>query len=162
MKFFATALVFAATALAMPHTGNGAEGSGDGVGGGNGGNIKFPVKKDTTVEQAQAKCGNDAKVSCCNKSTYTHDITTANTGPLAGVLQTALGGGPGGDGLGLFGQCNDISANVPVLNVVGGGIDQLVEQKCKQNIACCQNNDSEANGNLVGVAVPCVALGSLL
>jgi hypothetical protein len=68
---------------------------------------------------------------------------------------------------------------VPVLNVVGGGVDQLVEQKCKQNIACCQNTHSEAvcvfpefpvdaslthqqNGNLVGVAAPCVALGSLL
>jgi len=36
------------------------------------------------------------------------------------------------------------SLTVPVLNIVGGGIDQLVEQKCKQNIACCQNTDSEA------------------
>ncbi|KAJ5994710.1 conidial hydrophobin Hyp1/RodA [Penicillium waksmanii] len=160
MKFFATALVFAAAALAMPHS-TGAEGSGDGVGGGNS-NVQFPVKKETTIQQAQAKCGNDAKVNCCNKATYTHDITTANTGPLAGVLQTALGGGPGGDGLGLFGQCNDISANVPVLNVVGGGVDQLVEQKCKQNIACCQNDGAQANGNLVGVALSCVALGSLL
>lgn len=103
MKFFATALVFAATALAMPH-------SGDGVGGGDS-SFKFPVDKSTTIEQAQAKCGNDAKVSCCNKATYTHDINTANVGPLAGVLQTALGGGPGGDGLGLFGQCNDIAAS---------------------------------------------------
>lgn len=36
------------------------------------------------------------------------------------------------------------SLTVPVLNVVGGGLDQLVEQKCKQNIACCQNTNSEA------------------
>ncbi|KAJ5100100.1 conidial hydrophobin Hyp1/RodA [Penicillium argentinense] len=157
MKFFATALVLAATAMALPHDG----GSGDSAGSGNS-NVQFPIGNKYTVEQAQAKCGNDAKVSCCNKATYTHDITTANTGPLAGVLGTALGGGPGGDGLGLFGQCNDISANVPVLNVVGGGVDQLINQKCKQNIACCQNTDSNAEGNVVGVAVPCVALGSLL
>ncbi|KAJ5578795.1 conidial hydrophobin Hyp1/RodA [Penicillium hispanicum] len=147
MKFFATAILFAATAMALP--------SGDGP-------VKFPVQKGTTLQQAQAKCGNDAKVNCCNKATYTHDVTTTDKGLLAGVLQNALGGGPGGDGLGLFGQCNDISANVPVLNVVGGGIDQLVEQKCKQNIACCQNDGAQANGDIVGVAVPCVALGSLI
>lgn len=70
---------------------------------------------------------------------------------------------------------------VPVLDVVGGQVDQLVNKKCAQNIACCQNSDSNAvrapfvprslieylltitqNGNLVGVAVPCVALGSLV
>jgi len=73
--------------------------------------VKYPIGGKTTLSEAQAKCGNDAKVYCCNKATYTHDITTVNQGPLAGVLQSALGGGPGGDGLGIFGQCNDISAN---------------------------------------------------
>lgn len=97
MKFFATALLFAATVVALPSNGDS--------------KVAFPVKHDTTVEQAQAQCGNDAKVSCCNKATYTHDINTENKGPLAGVLASALGGGPGGDGLGLFGQCNDISAS---------------------------------------------------
>jgi hypothetical protein len=100
MKFFASALVLAATAMALPQPSEG----------GNGG-VKFPVGPKTTLSEAQAKCGNDAKVSCCNKATYTHDITTVNQGVLAGVLASALGGGPGGDGLGLFGQCNDISAN---------------------------------------------------
>ncbi|KAJ5925768.1 conidial hydrophobin Hyp1/RodA [Penicillium verhagenii] len=153
MKFIPTVLVLAATAVALPQHG------GDG-------NI-FPVSNGMTVEQAQAKCGNDATVSCCNKTTYSKDITTSNNGPLAGVLQSALGGGPGGNGLGLFGQCNDLSLNsvslsLPVLNVVGGGIDQLINQKCKQNIACCQNTESNANGDLIGVAIPCVALGSLI
>ncbi|KAJ5764771.1 conidial hydrophobin Hyp1/RodA [Penicillium odoratum] len=148
MKFFATAFFLAVTAVALPQPG------GDG-------NI-FPVKKDMTLSQAQAKCGNDAKVSCCNKSTYTHDINTTNSGLLAGVLQSALGGGPGGDGLGLFGQCNDLSLNVPVVDLVEGGLQNLVNQKCKQNIACCQNTGSNANGDLIGVAIPCVALGSLL
>lgn len=73
--------------------------------------VLFPVGNQYTLDQAQAKCGNDAKISCCNKVTYTHDINTADIGPLAGVLQDASGGGRGGDGLGLFGQCNDLSAN---------------------------------------------------
>lgn len=102
MKFFASALLLAATAMALPQPGDGGAG---------GSNVKFPVGHKTTLSEAQAKCGNDAKVSCCNKATYTRDITNVNQGPLAGVLQSALGGGPGGDGLGLFGQCNDISAN---------------------------------------------------
>ncbi|KAJ5948391.1 conidial hydrophobin Hyp1/RodA [Penicillium verhagenii] len=148
MKFITTALIFAATAVALPQSGSD-------------GNI-FPVSNGMTVEQAQAKCGNNSTVSCCKKTTYTKDITTSNNGPLAGVLQSALGGGPGGDGLGLFGQCNDLSLNIPVLNVVGGGVDQLINQKCKQNIACCQNTESNADGDLIGVAIPCVALGSLI
>ncbi|KAJ5167553.1 conidial hydrophobin Hyp1/RodA [Penicillium canariense] len=154
MQFFTSALLFAAAAMALPQSGDGVASQGD--------NIKFPVKQGTTFEQANAKCGNDAKVSCCNKATYTHDIVTENSGPLAGVLQTALGGGPGGDGLGLFGQCNDLNLNVPVVNLVPTNLQGLVEQKCKQNIACCQNNHAEANNNVVGLAVPCVALGSLL
>lgn len=134
MKFFATALVFAAAALAMPHS-PGAEGSGDGVGGGDS-NVKFPVKKETTIEQAQAKCGNDAKVSCCNKATYTHDITNVNAGPLAGVLQSALGGGPGGDGLGLFGQCNDIAAS-------GKSINQSQDMVSNISNSCASSSRSE-------------------
>ncbi|KAJ5205077.1 conidial hydrophobin Hyp1/RodA [Penicillium cinerascens] len=103
MEFFTSALLLAATAMALPQPG-------DGDGGGS--HVKFPVGDKTTLSEAQAKCDNDAKVSCCNKATYTRHITNVNQGgPLAGVLQSALGGGPGGDGLGLFGQCNDISAN---------------------------------------------------
>ncbi|KAJ5259591.1 conidial hydrophobin Hyp1/RodA [Penicillium angulare] len=151
MKFFAAALLFAATVVALPQPGDVNTG---------GNKVKYPVSNKTTLKQAQNTCGNDAKVSCCNEATYTKDVTNNANGPLAGVLQSALGAGSGG--LGLFGQCNDLSLNVPVLNVVGGGLDQLVEQKCKQNIACCQDTKSDANGNLIGVAIPCVALGSLI
>ncbi|KAF9891671.1 hypothetical protein FE257_003683 [Aspergillus nanangensis] len=52
--------------------------------------VMFPVRKETTLWQAQAKCGNDAKVSCCKKATYTHDITNADTGPLAGEMGGAI------------------------------------------------------------------------
>lgn len=102
MKFFATALLFAATVVALPQPGDGNGGSGNN-------NVKYPVGNKTTLKQAQNKCGNDAKVSCCNEATYTKDVTNNADGPLAGVLQSALGAGSGG--LGLFGQCNDLSLN---------------------------------------------------
>jgi len=144
MKFFAAALLFISTAMALPSAVSSV----------------FPVPAGTTMQSAEAKCGTDAKVSCCNKTTYTHDITNDNSGLLAGVLQSAIGGGPGGDGLGLFDGCSDLSLSVPVLDVLGQ-LTQLDSQKCKQTIACCQNSPSSANG-LVAVALPCVALGSLL
>lgn len=97
MQFFATALLFAATAMALP--------SGEGHG------VEFPLSKDVTFENAQAKCGNDAVVSCCNKKTVTGSVTDVNTGLLPGVLQNAVGGGPGSDGLGLFNGCNDLNLN---------------------------------------------------
>jgi hypothetical protein len=148
MQFITTALLFAATAMALP--------SGEGHG------VEFPLSKDVTFENAQAKCGNDAVVSCCNKKTVTGSVTDVNTGLLPGVLQNAVGGGPGSDGLGLFNGCNDLNLNVPVLNLVPVNAQDLVNKKCSQNIACCQNTRSEANGDLVGVALPCVALSSLV
>ncbi|KAJ6031641.1 conidial hydrophobin Hyp1/RodA [Penicillium herquei] len=173
MKFFATAVLFAATAMALPGAlgnGNGnnnpvgsALGSGNGNGDGNGSNnpvSSYPIGDKTTLQQAQNTCGNDAQVSCCDTATYTHDITNNAVGPLAGVLQSALSGGPGSEGLGLFGQCSDLSASAAVLGAAG--LNQLINQKCKQNIACCQGNSANANNDLVGVAVPCVALGSLI
>ncbi|BCS25329.1 uncharacterized protein APUU_50040S [Aspergillus puulaauensis] len=152
MKFLATVL-FAAIAMASPQSDGGGAGNSD---------IKFPVDPELTIQQAEAKCGNDAQVFCCNKAMYTHDITTSDTDPLPGVVQTALGGGPGGDGLGLFGQCKDMTARVPVLNVVGGGVDRKAAESCKRNIACCPSSSAESNGNLVGADKPCVAVGSLL
>ncbi|KAJ5612935.1 conidial hydrophobin Hyp1/RodA [Penicillium lagena] len=142
MKFFTTILCL--TTIAVAQAGHS--------------NVKFPVSPKTTIAQGQNTCGNDAKLSCCKRATYTHDINTSNTGPLAGVLANALGGGPGGDGLGLFGQCQDLSLSAA--GIVDPNLS--IDRECKQNIACCQNSPSTSNNNLVGVAVPCVALGSIL
>lgn len=38
----------------------------------------------------------------------------------------------------------------------------MLNQKCKQNIACCQDSPADAGESLVGLALPCVALGSIL
>lgn len=100
MRFFVTAL-FAAISMASPQSDRGGTDNSE---------VKFPVDPKITIKQAQAKCGYDAQVSCCNKVIYTHDITTSSTGPLPGVVQTALDGGPGNDGLGRFSQCNDMTA----------------------------------------------------
>lgn len=92
MKFFATALLLAATAMALPQPGSE-------------GNIQSGLK-GMTVKQAQAKCGDKAKLNCCNKYTTNKDITTNNSGPLSGALQSALA-----QGLGIGEGCNDLSLN---------------------------------------------------
>jgi hypothetical protein len=103
MKFFATALFLAASAMALPSPGDIAPSGNNGA--------EYPLSRDVTFQEANAKCGNDAVVSCCNKKSTTGDVTTYNKGVLANVLGSALGGGPGGDGLGLFNGCNDLNLN---------------------------------------------------
>lgn len=51
---------------------------------------------------------------------------------------------------------------ISVAALIAVPIQDLVNQRCKQNVACCANSPSEANGDLVGAALPCVALGSIL
>ncbi|KAF4953251.1 hypothetical protein FGADI_6117 [Fusarium gaditjirri] len=105
---------------------------------------RHPSVKELTVSQAQNACGNDMTVQCCNK------VTNKPAGNSAG------------DGLGLlndltlFDGCSDLS-----LNVVGI-LDGLLGKKCGANVACCQNSPSTASGGLINVALPCIALGSLI
>ncbi|KAJ5470209.1 hypothetical protein N7530_007566 [Penicillium desertorum] len=121
---------------------------------------RFPVPDDLTVEQAQAKCGNKAQLSCCNTATYAGDTTNINSGTLSGVLSNLIGAGSGAKGVGIFDQCSKLDAQVPIiLNIAA---QDILNQKCKQNIACCANSPSEASNDLVGAGLPCVALGSIL
>ncbi|RJE21728.1 Conidial hydrophobin Hyp1 RodA [Aspergillus sclerotialis] len=117
----------------------------------------FPVPDDMTVKQAQAKCGDQAKLSCCNKANY-GDTTNVNPGVLSGLLSNLGGNG----GLGLFDGCSELNLNIPVVNLIPVNVQDLVNKRCQQNIACCQNSPSHSDGNLVGVAVPCIALGALI
>ncbi|KAF9894860.1 hypothetical protein FE257_004481 [Aspergillus nanangensis] len=175
MKFSAAILALAATALAAPQVGgpqgdgvgnsNGAataNGAGAGNGVGNQGNsqVRFGVPDNVTVKQASEKCGDGAQLSCCNKATYNGDSTSISEGPLADGLKGLLGGsGSGAEGLGLFQQCSKLPLN---LNIIAIGINDIVNQKCKQNIACCQKSGSSADGDLIGLNLPCIALGSIL
>ncbi|KAG0155850.1 hypothetical protein PDIDSM_3023 [Penicillium digitatum] len=121
---------------------------------------RFPVPDSLTVEQAQAKCGDQAQLSCCKKATYAGDTTDINSGLLAGTLSNLIGAGSGASGLGLFDQCSKLDLQVPIL--IGVGLQDILNQRCKQNIACCANSPSTASSDAVGAGLPCVALGSIL
>ncbi|KAH1307018.1 hypothetical protein KXV22_000643 [Aspergillus fumigatus] len=159
MKFSLSAavLAFAVSVAALPqHDVNAA---GNGVGNKGNANVRFPVPDDITVKQATEKCGDQAQLSCCNKATYAGDVTDIDEGILAGTLKNLIGGGSGTEGLGLFNQCSKLDLQIPVIGIP---IQALVNQKCKQNIACCQNSPSDASGSLIGLGLPCIALGSIL
>lgn len=140
-----TILGFAAVAVvALPPVTPSAGGIGNGNGIGNKGNtdIHFPVPDSMTVKQAQAKCGDQAQLSCCNKATYAGDTTVVNSGILGGALSNLIGTGSGADGLGLFDQCSKLDIQIPIL--IAAPIQDLVNQKCKQSIACCQHSSANA------------------
>ncbi|KAJ5251584.1 hypothetical protein N7489_001994 [Penicillium chrysogenum] len=120
---------------------------------------RFSVPDSLTVEQAQSKCGDQAQLSCCNSATYAGDTTDINSGILSGALSNLIGAGSGAKGLGIFDQCSKLDAQIPIIGIAA---QDILNQKCKQNIACCANSPSEANNDLVGAGLPCVALGSIL
>jgi Fungal hydrophobin. len=65
MKFFVPAFIFAATAMALP-------GSGSAAG--------VAPQSNNEVEDAVNKCGNGAKMSCCNKINKSEGISQNNIG----------------------------------------------------------------------------------
>ncbi|KAJ5602762.1 hypothetical protein N7537_005718 [Penicillium hordei] len=150
----AVVLAFAGLAAAMP-----AENVGNGLQHKNGDAPRFPVPDSLTVKQAQAKCGDQAQLSCCNKATYAGDTTDINSGMLGGTLSNLIGAGSGASGLGIFDQCSKLDAQIPIFAIA---VQDILNQKCKQNIACCANSPSTASEDLVGAGLPCVALGSIL
>ncbi|KAJ5779913.1 Hydrophobin [Penicillium paradoxum] len=140
MKFFIPAFLFAATAMALPGSGSAA-----GV---------APLSENE-VENAVNKCGDGAQMSCCNKINKNEGVTQNNIGVLSNVL-----GAIGSEGLGVGQGCTQLDIPVSVLGAAG--LTDFLKKNCQQNIACCQNSNSQANGNLVGVALPCVSFGGLL
>ncbi|KAF4452182.1 hypothetical protein F53441_4921 [Fusarium austroafricanum] len=97
-----------------------------------------------TVAQAQNACGNNMSVTCCNK--VTNKPAGNSVGDGAGILNN----------LSLFDQCSKLDVNV--LAIANG----LLNKECQANAACCQDSGSNASGGLVNVALPCIALSSLL
>ncbi|KAJ5689052.1 hypothetical protein N7462_003444 [Penicillium macrosclerotiorum] len=123
-------------------------------------NIRWKVPGGMTVKEAQAKCGNQAQLSCCNKAVYAGDTTDVNSGLGGGLLSNLIGSGSGADGAGIFDQCSKLDAQVPIAIAVS--VQDLLDQRCKQNIACCAGSPSGASHDLIGAGLPCVALGSIL
>ncbi|KAF7586873.1 hypothetical protein BBP40_008220 [Aspergillus hancockii] len=103
--------------------------------------VNFPTPETMTVQEAAEKCGEHAQLSCCNKVTYVGDTTT-----LGGGLSNLLGSGSGSNGADVATECSKI--NIPVII----NIQDLLNKKCQQNVACCQKTSGPF----------CITLGSLL
>ncbi|OQE14895.1 hypothetical protein PENSTE_c032G02028 [Penicillium steckii] len=125
-----------------------------------GSHVRFPVPGGMTVKEAQSKCGDQAQLSCCNKATYAGDTTDVNSGLGGGLLSNLIGTGSGAEGAGIFDQCSKLDVQIPILIAVP--VQDLINQRCKQNVACCASSPSTASDDLVGAGLPCVALGSIL
>ncbi|KAL2824988.1 hypothetical protein BJY01DRAFT_262774 [Aspergillus pseudoustus] len=116
---------------------------------------KFPVPDSVTIKEGSTKCGDQAQLSCCNKVRYGKDTTVVQKGLAAGLLSNLLGAGSAAEGLGAFDQCDKLDLSVLA-------VQDALNQKCKQNIACCANSPGSADGDLIGATLPCIALGSIL
>lgn len=71
---------------------------------------QFPIPNSMTVKQGQAKCGDGAQLSCCNKASYSGDTTH-----VGGTLSNLIGSGSASEGLGLFNQCSKLDAQGEIL-----------------------------------------------
>ncbi|EEP78984.1 predicted protein [Uncinocarpus reesii 1704] len=111
------------------------------------------ASKPAVNQKIAAQCGNE-NLSCCNKQINKVDATGADTdfGVLNGIVKNL-----NIQDISVFDQCSKL--NIPI-GVLGAGLSDFLNQKCKQTAACCQNVNSEANG-AVAVAVPCIPLNVL-
>ncbi|KAJ5182665.1 fungal hydrophobin [Penicillium capsulatum] len=150
----AVVLAFSTLAAALP-----TEGVNNAMQGHEHGHVKWPIPDSMTVKEGQSKCGDQAQLSCCNKATYAGDTTDVNSGLGGGLLSNLIGTGSGAQGAGIFDQCSKLDAQIPIIAIA---LQDALNQKCKQNIACCANSPSTASNDLVGAGLPCVALGSIL
>ncbi|KAJ5287257.1 fungal hydrophobin [Penicillium angulare] len=151
----AVVLAFASMATALP-----TEASNNGLQSQEPGHVRWPVPGGMSVKEAQSKCGDQAQLSCCNVATYAGDTTDVNAGIGGGLLSNLIGSGSGAKGAGIFDQCSKLDVQIPILIAVP--IQDVLNQRCKQNVACCANSPSTASNDLVGAGLPCVALGSIL
>lgn len=110
---------------------------------------------DMTVSEAAAKCGDQAQLSCCNHAVRSGDVTD-----MGGILKNALGGGSGNNIVEIFDQCSKLDVqgklSLSVVVYVGGTVliqtvailaipvQDALNQRCKQNVACCQSNPGDA------------------
>lgn len=103
-----------------------------------------------TVKEADAICGNGQTISCCNTIKQGDDIDKSS-GVLSGLLNGVLGGG-----LAVADDCSklDVAARMCQLKAHTGynkltlpiviGVQDILNDQCTSNIACCQDSESEA------------------
>ncbi|EAW10409.1 hydrophobin family protein [Aspergillus clavatus NRRL 1] len=121
---------------------------------------QFPIlPSGMTVQQAAEKCGDQAQLSCCNQASMGGDSTNIDQGIAAGLLKDVLGGGSVNQGVNLFHQCAKLDLQIPIIGVP---IQDALNQRCKQNVACCQAPKADASNDGVALSLPCIALGSVI
>nr|CBV17211.1 fungal hydrophobin [Cordyceps farinosa] len=103
-----------------------------------------------TVHDAAKKCGTGQQLNCCNEQ-HSNEGDKGQVSKPTGALVTA-------DGLlsHLIGTCGKLDVAALI------GIDDLLNTNCKGQAACCQDTASVAQGGLLNLALPCIALDSLL
>lgn len=131
------------------------------------------IPHDMTIEQAGDTCGKDMELNCCNEIDQSGDSVNEAEGILAGVLQGGLL--QNGD-VGLFKGCSKLdipsklifslslslsprlvsiciaffsfqTTNHCLLLPSVIGITDLLNSKCKQNVACCQHSGTAQVSN---------------
>ncbi|KAH8168683.1 fungal hydrophobin domain-containing protein [Sarocladium implicatum] len=108
------------------------------------------VLSELTVSEAQDLCADGQTISCCN-SVKQGDTVSESSGVLSGLLNGALSGG-----LSVNSECSKIDVAVLI------GVQDLLNDQCTSNVACCQGNDAEAENGLVNAGLSCVALGQVV
>ncbi|GFF47077.1 hydrophobin [Aspergillus udagawae] len=123
------------------------------------GEPQFPLlDSGMTIKEAARKCGDKAQLSCCGKAVKAGDRTSADEGIGAGLLSNLAGGGSGDSGILAFDQCSKLDVQITILILP---IQDLLNQHCKQNVACCQTNGADASSSGIAASLPCIALGSI-
>ncbi|GIK03392.1 hypothetical protein Aspvir_007461 [Aspergillus viridinutans] len=113
-----------------------------------------PIPSDMTVKEAAKKCGDQAQLSCCNRA-----IRAADDTDIGGTLKNVLGGGSGNTGLEIFDQCSHLDIQVAIIAIT---IQDILNRECQENVVCCMESPGDTSNDLLGLEIPCIALGNLL
>ncbi|KAF5572982.1 fungal hydrophobin domain-containing protein [Fusarium pseudocircinatum] len=104
----------------------------------------LPSLDKMTVAEANDACGDNMIIQCCER------LDDEQTGIVIGNDPELH------DDLGTGHQCSELDMDAI------GVANQLLNNECQANAACCQISDSAVDGGDINVSIPCVALVSML
>ncbi|KAF4503315.1 fungal hydrophobin domain containing protein [Fusarium agapanthi] len=128
MHFMTTITVFTSAAAALSFKG-----------------WRKPRVDELKVSEAQAVCGLDTSVRCCNNKAG--NANDNNKGGFLGLSSTNLN---------IFNNCFDLS-----LNVIGI-LDGTLGKKCSGNVVCCRDFPFADITGPINDGRPCIDLNNLL
>jgi hypothetical protein len=115
---------------------------------------RFKVPDGMTVKEAQAKCGDQAQLSCCNKATYAGDTTDVNSGMLGGTLSNLIGAGSGADGVGIFDQCSKLDVQSKLFSMLNSVVSILTDSQSPSSSQSPSRTSSTSAASRTLPAVP--------